>query len=76
MLRNRLLLLFALSLASAACDNVGRVFDPSIDPTSPTNEAGESPVQVVPVGGDARDGVLAGDFGVDGAQSFSDQFVL
>jgi len=27
-------------------------------------------------GGDARDGVLAGDFGVDGAQSFSDQFVL
>ncbi|MEC7726198.1 MAG: hypothetical protein VYD05_11825, partial [Planctomycetota bacterium] len=56
MLRNRLLLLSTLSLAGVACDNVGLAFDPSIDPNAPINEAGESAVQVVPVGGDARDG--------------------
>lgn len=56
MLRNRLLLLLALLPIAAACDNVGRAFDPSIDPTGPGNETGESPIQVVPVGGDVRDG--------------------
>ncbi len=56
MLRNRLLLLLALTLPTAACDNVGLAFDPSVDPNNPANEDGESAVQVVPVGGDTRDG--------------------
>ncbi|MGC6487892.1 MAG: Ig-like domain-containing protein [Planctomycetota bacterium] len=54
MLRSRLLLLSALLLA--ACDNVGRAFDPVVDPNNPSNEGGESAIQVVPVGGDVRDG--------------------
>ena len=56
MLRNRLLLLLALTLSTAACDNVGLAFDPNVDPNNPANEDGESAVQVVPVGGDTRDG--------------------
>ena len=56
MLRNRLLLLLALTLPTAACDNVGLAFDPNVDPNNPANEDGESAVQVVPVGGDTRDG--------------------
>lgn len=54
MLRTRLLLLTALLLA--ACDNVGLAFDPVVDPNNPNNENGESTIQVVPVGGDVRDG--------------------
>jgi hypothetical protein len=56
MLRNRLLLLLALLLPAVACDNVGRAFDRNVDPNTPGNETGESEIQVVPVGGDARDG--------------------
>lgn len=48
----RLALLFGL----AACDNVGRAFDPDTSPTEPTPGSTVSIVQVVPVGGDARDG--------------------
>ena len=56
MLRNRLLLLLALLLPAVACDNVGRAFDRNVDPTTPGDETGESEIQVVPIGGDARDG--------------------
>jgi|GEM_PF-2310690 len=56
MLRNCLPLYLSLLLSAAACDNVGLAFDPSVDPNTPVNEVGESEVQVVPVGGDARDG--------------------
>ena len=55
MLRSHLLVLSAL-LLTAACDNVGRAFDPVVDPNNPNNEGGESAIQVVPVGGDVRDG--------------------
>lgn len=48
----RLALLFGL----AACDNVGRAFDPDASPTEPTPGSNVSIVQVVPVGGDTRDG--------------------
>lgn len=48
----RLALLFGL----AACDNVGRAFDPDTDPGEPTPGSTISIVQVVPVGGDTRDG--------------------
>jgi len=56
MSRNRLLLLLALLLPVAACDNVGRAFDRTVDPNTPGDETGESEIQVVPIGGDARDG--------------------
>lgn len=55
-IRTALLSLLAC-LAGAACDNVGRAFDPVIDPPpggQPTT--GPSIVQVVPAGGDARSG--------------------
>lgn len=48
----RLALLFGL----AACDNVGRAFDPDTDPGEPTPGSTISIVQVVPLGGDTRDG--------------------
>ena len=54
MLRNRppyLLLLSVLLLGFAACDNIGRAFDPSVDPSDPGNQTGTSPIQIVPVGG-------------------------
>ncbi len=54
--RHRQLLLLGLSLALAGCDNVGRAFDRNLDPNGPGNETGESAIQVVPVGGDVRDG--------------------
>lgn len=59
MLRSRplnLLLLLALALVAGGCDNVGRAFDPSVDPNTPGEETGTSTIQVVPVGGDARTG--------------------
>lgn len=59
MLRNRplnLLLLIVVAVAAVACDNVGRAFDPNVDPGDPGGEFGISTIQVVPVGGDARSG--------------------
>jgi hypothetical protein len=59
MLRNRplyLLLLIGVVVAATACDNVGRAFDPDVDPPDPGGEFGISTIQVVPVGGDARSG--------------------
>lgn len=46
----------ALLCGLAACDNVGRAFDPDTSPTEPTPGSTISVVQVVPVGGDAREG--------------------
>ena len=45
----------AVLVSLASCDNVGRAFDPDVTPpiTSPTVV---STIQVLPVGGDARDG--------------------
>lgn len=56
MLRNRLLLLLMLASVAAGCDNIGRAFDNNVDPSDPGEDTGISTVQVVPVGGDARDG--------------------
>ena len=59
MLCNRplsLLLLISVAVAATACDNVGRAFDPDVDPPDPGGEFGISTIQVVPVGGDARSG--------------------
>jgi hypothetical protein len=59
MLRNRplsLLLLSALLLAGTACDNIGRAFDPNVDPGDPGAETGISTIQVVPVGGQVQSG--------------------
>lgn len=38
------------------CDNVGRAFDPNVDPTEPPTGSTTPTVQVVPLGGDVRDG--------------------
>lgn len=46
----------AAFLWAAACDNVGRAFDPIVDPSGPNPTTGESAIQVVPTGGDAREG--------------------
>jgi hypothetical protein len=55
--RLRTALLFSFLFAGAVgCDNVGRAFDPNRDPEDPVGTPGTSTVQVVPVGGDARDG--------------------
>lgn len=51
----RLALLSLLPLL-AGCDNVGRAFDPSVEPPPPPPGSQLQNVQVVPVGGDARDG--------------------
>ncbi|MFK7739203.1 MAG: Ig-like domain-containing protein [Planctomycetota bacterium] len=60
MVRIRQLSLLLLSAALGAllggCDNIGRAFDPSVDPNDPSSDTGESTVQVVPAGGIARDG--------------------
>lgn len=50
--------LFLLSLVAFAggCDNVGRAFDPELDEQEPDPDTVVSTVQVVPVGGDVRDG--------------------
>ena len=59
MLRNRLLLILlpiVVAVGFAACDNIGRAFDPNLDPNDPGAETGTSTVQIVPEGGDARDG--------------------
>ncbi len=46
-----------LSLALlGACDNVGRAFDPSVDPDDPDPGTTESTIEIVPVGGDVRTG--------------------
>lgn len=55
--RIRLALLTALLfLGVAACDNIGRAFDRDLNGDDPTAPAGESAIEVVPVGGVARDG--------------------
>ena len=51
----RLALLSLLPLL-AGCDNVGRAFDPSVEPPAPPPGSTVQTIQVVPVGGDARDG--------------------
>ena len=59
MLRNRplyFLLLIGVAVAAAACDNIGRAFDPNVDPNDPGEETGTSTIQIVKVGGDARVG--------------------
>ncbi len=48
--------LLLLPLLACGCDNVGRAFDPDVSPPEPTPGTTFSAVQVVPVGGDARDG--------------------
>lgn len=50
------LLLSALLLCIVGCDNVGRAFDPELDEGDPNPTPGESTIQVVPIGGDSRDG--------------------
>lgn len=40
----------------AACDNVGRAFDREVGGSDPTPTPGESVIQVIPEGGDVRDG--------------------
>jgi hypothetical protein len=56
MARTSALLCLVLPCAFSACDNVGRAFNPGFVPGGPSggNNSGPSPVQVVPVGGDAR----------------------
>lgn len=53
----RLLVLCAvLSVLLTACDNVGRAFDPDTTPIEPGPGTSTSIVEVVPIGGDSRDG--------------------
>lgn len=52
----RCLFLPLLCAVAGSCDNVGRAFDPDVDPDNPTPGTAESTVQVVPVGGDAKSG--------------------
>lgn len=55
--RFRLALLSSFLFAAVGgCDNVGRAFDPNANPEEPGATPGTSTVQVVPVGGDVRDG--------------------
>ncbi len=59
MLRNRLLLILlpiVVAVGFAACDNIGRAFDPNLNPNEPGTETGTSSIQIVPFGGDAREG--------------------
>lgn len=53
--RLRLAFVPMLLLAIAGCDNVGRVWDPDVTPP-PAPEPSASAVQIVPVGGDVREG--------------------
>lgn len=46
----------SLLLFASGCDNVGRAFDPSVDPGDPDPVTAESTVQDVPEGGDVRSG--------------------
>ena len=55
MLRIRFLFLLLL-IGAIGCDNVGRAFDPNIDSDNPGTQTGTSVIQIVPVGGDVRDG--------------------
>ena len=55
MLRS-ILVVSGLLLVLGGCDNVGRAFDPNVTPGGPTPGSGESIIQVVPIGGDVRDG--------------------
>lgn len=55
MQRIQLLSVLLLGVLFAACDNVGRAFDPDVTPPT-TNPTTTSTIQVVPAGGDARNG--------------------
>lgn len=46
----------SLLLLLCGCDNVGRVWDPVVEPNEPNQNTVESTVEVVPVGGDVREG--------------------
>ena len=48
--------LLLLALCASGCDNVGRAWDPILDPGTPEPGDTFSAIQVVPTGGDARDG--------------------
>jgi hypothetical protein len=57
MTRLRLSVLLLLpALLALGCDNVGRAFDPDVNPNEPGETPGVSPIQVVPVGGQVREG--------------------
>lgn len=59
MLRNRLLFILlpiVVAVGFAACDNIGRAFDPNLNPNEPGTETGVSSIQIIRVGGDAREG--------------------
>lgn len=53
--RTALSLTFLVAL-TVGCDNVGRAFGPNTQPDPGGGTAGESTIEVVPVGGDLRDG--------------------
>lgn len=53
---HRILLPVVLLLSAAACDNVGRAFDRDLGGSDPNPTPGESIIQVVPDGGDSREG--------------------
>lgn len=46
----------SLLLLLGGCDNVGRVWDPVVEPNQPNQNTVESAVEVVPIGGDVREG--------------------
>ena len=46
----------SLLLLASGCDNVGRAFDPVVDPNEPEPGATESIVEVVPIGGNVVEG--------------------
>jgi hypothetical protein len=47
---------FCFALLLAGCDNVGRAFDPVINPHTGPNNSSAPSIQVPPAGGDVRDG--------------------
>lgn len=55
MRRTHLLSVLLVGVLLASCDNVGRAFDPDVTPPT-TNPTTTSTIQVLPVGGDARNG--------------------
>ena len=52
----KLPLLSVLFLLAVGCDNVGRAFDPVLDPTAGSPTTAFSPIQIVLTDGDAREG--------------------
>lgn len=56
MSRPHLLFLLLFAGLLAGCDNVGRAFDPDVNPNDPGAETGVSAIQIVRAGGVAREG--------------------